>query len=398
LGPVRKVGRTVGEARPARRQTLDRGAAAVRQCRSGYPNRGPPKNKGEALTSPVTVLASGVDSLYVSFKGEVGAGRLDDLELLKVRAQETGQTQVIHWAHERKTLVQPSGWGSYRYWLRCGDFDVFVGRGRSLPAVYARIASEFIHEVGPVSALADLRSFVGTVLPGHTDETVCSRVDIYADFQGWVPRSEDYDHFITRSRRNTCHSVVHYDGRRFTGFTFGRDAMVARLYDKGLEIVHSGKDWMREVWGGRLDPTAPVWRLEFQLRRDVLAECSLTTPEDVVGQRQGLWAYAMEWLSLREPTPGATRTRWPVAPAWSQLRRSEAGVAYSPLVRKRIREHDEAVLIRGLTGYASSLAAVTGVSDLDLAMLVSRRRVGEYMDATGRNFRDLVVAKRQRRL
>lgn len=155
---------------------------------------------------------------------------------------------------------------------------------------------------------------------------------------------------------------------------------------------------MREVWGKRLDPSAPVWRLEFQLRREVLAECSLTTPEDAVALRQNLWAYAMRWLSLRDPTPGATRTRWPVADVWSHLTRWQDGVRNSPLVRKRIREHDESVLVRGLTGYASSLAAVSGVSDLDLAMLVSRRRVAQYMNVTGRDFRDLVLAKRERRL
>ena len=87
-----------------------------------------------------------------------------------------------------------------------------------------------------------------------------------------------------------------------------------------------------------------------------------------------------------------------MATVWSDLKRSQPGVTYRPLVRKRIREHDESVLVRGLTGYASSLAAVTGVSDLDLAMLVSRRRVGEYMDATGRDFRELVLAKRDRKL
>jgi hypothetical protein len=340
------------------------------------------------------VLAAGVDSLYVSFKGEVDAARLDAIELLKVRAQETGQPHVLS-ADDRKAVVQPSGWGSYRYWLRCGDFDVFLGRGQSLPAAYTRVASEFIHEVGPIRALAELKSFVMALLD-QVDDTICSRVDIYIDFQGWVPRSDDYDRFITRSRRNTSHIAVHHDGRRFTGFTFGRDAMVARLYDKGLEITHSGKGWMREVWADKLDPSAPVWRLEFQLRRQVLAECSLIEPQDVVAQRQSLWAYAMQWLSLREPIVGATRTRWPVAGVWVDLTRSEPDVAYSPLVRKRIREHDESVLVRGLTGYASSLAAVTGVSDLDLAMLVSRRRVGEYMDATGRDFRELVQAKRER--
>jgi len=322
---------------------------------------------------------------------------LDLIELQKVRAQETGQPQLVSVA-DRKALVQPSGWGRYRYWLRCGDFDVFVARTQSLPAVYARIASAFIHEVGPASALANLRTFIGTVLVGQTQEAVCSRADVYTDFQGWVPRSEDYDRFITRSRRNICHIAVHHDGRRFTGFTFGRGAMVARLYDKGLEIVHTAKDWMREVWGERIDPSASVWRLEFQFRREILAECSLTTPEDVIAQRQNLWAYAMRWLSLREPTHGAARTRWPVAHIWSYLMRSEVGVKYSPLVRRRIREHDESVLVRGLTGYASSLAAITGVSDLDLAMLVSRRRVGEYMDATGRDFRELVAAKRERSL
>lgn len=325
------------------------------------------------------------------------AARLDGIELLKVRAQETGQAQLDLMADDRKALVQPSGWGSYRYWLRCGDFDVFVGRGRNLPPVYVRVASEFLHEVGPLDALADLKSFVRTLLLSEAHQAVCSRVDAYGDFQGWVPRSDDYDRFITRSRRNTSHIAVHHDGRRFTGFTFGRDAMVARLYDKSLEIAHSGKGWMREVWGDRLDPFAPVWRLEFQLRRQVLAECSLTMPEDVVAQRQSLWAYAMRWLSLREPTPGAPRTRWPVADAWAQLARAQGGVTPSPLVRKRIREHDEAVLVRGLTGYASSLAAATGVS-VDVAMLVFRRRVGDYMDATGRDFRELVQAKRARKL
>jgi hypothetical protein len=378
------------------RQPARASDAVVRLKRSGSPNRGPPKNRDEALTSAITVLAAGIDSLYVSFKGEVDAARLDGIEFLKVKAQEAGQAQNFA-TDERKALIQASGWGSYRYWLRCGDFDVFLGRGQSLPAAYARIGSEFIHEVGPVRALADLKSFLGALLD-QVDDTICSRVDIYADFQGWVPVSEDYHRFVTRSRRNTSHIAVHHDGRRFTGFTFGRDAMVARLYDKSLEIAHSGKRWMHEVWGAGLDVSAPVWRLEFQLRREILAECSLTSPEDVLALRPSLWTYAMQWLSLREPTPGATRTRWPVATVWSDLKRSQPGVTYRPLVRKRIREHDESVLVRGLTGYASSLAAVTGVSDLDLAMLVSRRRVGEYMDATGRDFRELVLAKRDRKL
>lgn len=141
-----------------------------------------------------------------------------------------------------------------------------------------------------------------------------------------------------------------------------------------------------------------MWRVELQLRREVLSDCNLSEPEEVLRRRQDLWSYATRWLSLRSPRPGVRRTRWPVAGAWLHLSRLELGAPQSPLVRHRIKEHDQSVLVRGLTGYASSLGAVTGVSDLDVAMLVSRRRVGEYMVATGRDFRDLVAAKRERRL
>lgn len=87
-----------------------------------------------------------------------------------------------------------------------------------------------------------------------------------------------------------------------------------------------------------------------------------------------------------------------MASAWVQLSRAGLGAPQSSLVRRRIRKHEESVLVRGLTGYASSLAAVAGVNDLDVAMLVSRRRVGQYIDATGRDFRDLVRAKRERQV
>jgi hypothetical protein len=372
--------------------------SAIRCRRSGSPNRGPPKANGDSVTTALTVLSSGVDSLYVSFRGEVEVSRLDELEILKARAQETGYPQVVSLGSERVALVQATGWGRYRYWLRCGDFDVFVGQGRSLPAVYARIASSFIHEIGPNGALAELKSCVRLALLSEVAEALSSRVDLYADFQGWVPRPHDYERFVTRSRRNTSHVAIHHDGRHFTGFTFGRDAMMARLYDKSAEIAHSGKDWMRTIWGDRFDPLRPVWRLEFQLRREVLAQCSLQDPDGAVEKRQDLWTYATQWLSLRSPKRGERRTRWPVAIAWVQLSRASLGAPQNSLVRQRIRKHEESVLVRGLAGYASSLAAVTGVNDLDVTMSVSRRRVAEYMNATGQDFRELVRAKRERQV
>lgn len=121
------------------------------------------------------------------------------------------------------------------------------------------------------------------------------------------------------SRRNTSHIAIHHDGCRFTGFTFGRDSIVARLYDKTAEICPLGQRRMRAVWGDRLDPSIPVWRLEFQLRREVLAECMLSAPEEILERRQDLWSYAMQWLSLRSVRRGQRRARWPVAGVRVQL-------------------------------------------------------------------------------
>ncbi|HEX2681686.1 MAG TPA: hypothetical protein VHQ03_10375, partial [Candidatus Dormibacteraeota bacterium] len=222
--------------------------------------------------------------------------------------------------------------------------------------------------------------------------------DIYVDFQGWVPKPDDYQRFVARSRKNTWHTAVHHDGRLFTGFTFGRDSMVARLYDKSLEISQSGKVWMRDVWTNARNGTLPVWRLEFQLRRQVLKECGVDTPEGAIEQRSELWSYATEWLSLRAPRRAGRRVRWPVDDVWLRLAASELELPAQPLVRQRIRKRDESVLVRGLAGYASSLAAMHGVKDLDVAMAVSRHRVAEHMRATGRDFEELVDTKRKQDL
>ncbi len=345
------------------------------------------------LTTSIKVLSSGIDSLYISLRGEVRRDVAESLERLKTMARDSGQGQRLELHGAVKAVVLPSGWGRYRYWVRCDGFDIFLAIGASVPTAYAQLKSALIHEVGPRNALAEVELFINGGIFAEPGEVRCSRVDIYSDFQGWVPRSVDYERFTVRSRRNTWHVAVHHNGRSFTGFTFGRDAMVARLYDKSLEMNHSGKDWMREVWSDRRDGSQPVWRLEFQLRRQLLRECGLNSADDVIEDRDRLWRDVTQWLSLRQPQPVARRVRWPVADVWNQLAQARMESRAAPLIRQRIKKQDQLVLVRGLAGYASSLAAVNGVSDLDVAMAVSRRRLGEYLDESRRDFRDLVRAK-----
>ena len=105
----------------------------------------------------LTVVSSGVDAFYLSFRGVVDPNLLEALDELKAQAQETGEPIPIFLPDGRATRVQASGWGHYRYWLHTRDFDVFVAKGEKLPAAYVRIRSEYLHAVGPEAAAARLK-------------------------------------------------------------------------------------------------------------------------------------------------------------------------------------------------------------------------------------------------
>ena len=237
-----------------------RGLAPMRVCdwsgRTEYHR--PVQLQLQVRQLPLTLCSAGVDSLYVSFAGTVDVRLLGHLEELRLQAQADGAPVLLP-AGERRMIVHANGSGHYRYWLHCSDFQVLVAQGRMLPPVYLKLSSAYLHQLGPIAALRDAETFVRATLTGQLAPPQASRVDLYADFQGWIPNEQDFRRVVTRARRSAQHfdSVrAYFDGPRFTGYQFGRDQLVARLYDKGREAAESGNEaWMREVWGPRLDPT-----------------------------------------------------------------------------------------------------------------------------------------------
>lgn len=351
------------------------------------------------LTEELRVLATGVDSLYLSFRAQLAPELLDRLEELRTEAQEGGDPAPITFENGRAGAVEPHGSGRYRFWIRCGDFDVLISRSDKLPPVYAKLSSLCLHELGGENALATVEAFVLACLTVSSVPAECSRIDLYCDFQGWVPNPEDFADFVSRARRTTTHMRAldgHFSGRAFTGFQFGRDQVVARLYDKTREAAESGKSaWLPQVWGDRLDPAAPVWRLEFQFRREAIASFNLHGAREVLACRQDLWREGVRWLSLRVPTANQQRTRWPVDPRWRAL--SEVSIGSSPtgVLRHRIRLRDEARVVAGAVGYLSSLGAVLDVCSLDAALDELGRRGSEYLARRGRSFGQDVNRKRR---
>jgi len=349
--------------------------------------------------SDLRVLASGIDSLFVSVRGELIDGLpvfLGDLRGLT----PDGDIPLSLGCGEPDLLLRTHGWRGYPWWFSSPRWELFVGGPDPMPPVYLQLHAEHIHTVGIEQAVQDVEAMLVADLFPRGCRTIASRADVFVDEQGWIPEPTDFAHFRCRALRRRMFEVTrqeHGYGSRLSGFTFGKDDLVARIYDKTLESAVTGKTWPELLWTGRA-PDRPVWRVEFQYRRPVLAALGLTGMGDVLRHRQGLWDYGTRWLSLREKRPDSNQGRRPLAAAWAQLAGACLGGSAVPLIRDRVREAEVRQLTQGLVGYATSMEAARAGHGVGGALVATVPSVQSYLAQRGASFAELVAAKRQRRL
>jgi hypothetical protein len=187
-------------------------------------------------------------------------------------------------------------------------------------------------------------------------------------------------------------------GRRFTGFVFGRGGgMMARLYDKDAQMEEKGLTWMRAYWRGRVEGE-PVWRLEFELKREFLRRLEAQDAEAVLELVPALWQRCTgEWLTLRIPSAHTVTARWPVDPAWVEARGLLGEVqAGRELVWREAEAASELRMLRGWLGSLTSLAAIHGIYDLDRAAVAMAGRAKRFLAGLDREFAAEVERKRAR--
>jgi hypothetical protein len=416
-----------------------RAAPAAERCGGVEPpddsrRRDPGERATEEQSAPgecgLVILSAGVDSLYASAVGAPASCHLATAQERKAAA--AAEEQPVVWEPEgagRAFLVRPHGWRGFPIWLTSPAMDVCMGGGKALPALYLWLQAAFLHQVGVEVAVEDaerVRAALvserepqpdpdgdwprpeewpgergqAAVAPALGGELTASRIDLYADTQGWQPVREDFPRFVCRAQRKwefEADRQMHTRGRRLSGFTFGRGAVLARIYDKTLELAVRGETWPEVIWRGA-DPERPVWRVEVQFRRQALKAFGLRTVADVLAVRQELWDYGMRWLSLREPNGDTNRSRWPEAPVWRVLREAAMGSPRSELVRERREAASRLRLLRGFVGYATSLAACGDDDDLEEALREVVPEVQAYLARRGTTFDDVVTVKREQRV
>ncbi|MBW2636363.1 MAG: hypothetical protein JRC86_02345, partial [Deltaproteobacteria bacterium] len=296
----------------------------------------PPSNVHEILnTQDIQVLASGVDSLYLSMQVEwEHADIFDYFASLKNKAREynTDYQGILNSGHELfewPFVMKPSGTNGYEWLIKGHEFTLKVGNWMELrdrPSIMLEISSETLWRLGVADAVSRIKSII-TNAGADIIEVKLSRVDLCVDVL--IPKElwsiQLIDYAVTRA----TDTDPHYKHRKLTGISIGKGKISARLYNKPLEISQKSKKyWMYDIWGVGIDEVTDdkmIIRVEFQLRREFLKQVELNTVEDLISFESNAWARCTQkWLRFQDGI-GKHVSRRKTVPWWKIIQEGYRG-------------------------------------------------------------------------
>ncbi len=272
----------------------------------------------------VTILRNGIDSLYLSYQGELFADmetKLQDYKQLAQSRLPMEKAKAAWVIGEHCFEVYDKGSGYYPYILEDNAYRIQFSsvKAKQLPLAYLKIDSTWLTKNGIDYCKTELEHMIGTFGFIEDVENI-SRCDLFVDFIVDISLEQiELAQWITRAKR---HGTFYID-KVFTGYTFGLGGDIsARLYDKTEEIKKSGKTYLYDLWRAKgWKEGQRVYRLEFQLMNRVLKEHDSRTIDTLLYRVGGLWRYCcLNWLKLTIPNPADdTQSRWPLHPLWAEL-------------------------------------------------------------------------------
>ncbi len=335
--------------------------------RAGRPRRPP-----NGLSTPINANASGpglslllhgIDSLYCAYYLGLAGGGEFDFAVLREKQAEVQQLKVREGAAITlggvPFLLKPFGTSSgYPFKLTGEDFHIQCGEFNN-PSFYVQFLSQALWRE---SAHLLHEKFLGWVqrvgLVVHRPERI-SRVDFSFDYN--LPLLDfGEDDFVSRCQKD---EKVR-ESRKVQTFTFGKGGPVRLVvYDKVAEIEQeSNKVWFFVLWGQDQD----VWRIEWQVRKDLLRQFSISTFADLQKIQGDLLRYlAEEHTTLRVPNGDDNRSGWPLHPLWMDMQGRIRELAHLGVCRydgKAAALEERMVhCTRSIYGYLKRVAAIAAV-------------------------------------
>lgn len=337
----------------------------------------------------ITLLNSGVDSLYWTARGDVSEtmSAVADYQA----AGRSDHTSIPWRDFDGYSLsVEPGGGHGYPVILKCHEFTIYLGSQRTRPTFLVQLRAPFIRTVDLRPAFEASMSVVSQLSAIPLHEVGVSRIDPFMDIGGWSLGVAEADGIVTRVPEVTSHFIPR--SGRLHSVLIGKKPLAARIYDKRYQMKRKGG--VGDLgWG---DYDGPGTRIEFEFWTEKLKEFGVRAIDDVIGCLGDLWRHGTSrFMELRVPGGGPVES-WPISPPWDFVQRvGEWKFAHSGLVPFRMVKGDRTTLLRALYGYLSSFAAVEGLSGERAAL----RRLGECLPevAHGRLF-DNEIARKLARL
>jgi len=330
----------------------------------------PPSNVHDILnTQDIQVLASGVDSLYLSMQVEwEHVDIFDYFTSLKNKAREynadyQGILNSGHELFEWPFNIKPHGTNGYEWLLKENDYTLKIGNWTELrdrPSIMAEISSETLWHLGVEEAVSRIKGIL-TNTGANIIEVKLSRVDPCVDIL--MPKDLWSIKLIEYAVTRAIDIVPYYKHRKLTGIRIGMGIILARLYDKPLEIAQQSKKyWQYDKWGIRIDEIPEgymIIRIEFQLRREFLKQVGLNTVEDLLSLHSRAWAQCTQiWLRFEDGI-GKHVTRRRTLPFWKIIQAGYEGAQDAcPLVREKAYVQNKRQTMAQINGHMSSLMAM----------------------------------------
>ena len=278
-----------------------------------------------------------------------------------------------------------SGQKPWRWLLKGDDFLLRLSPSQGVPTASVKLLSIGLASYGHEGLYALASDVAGLV--GNLHESGVSRLDVFADLQGFVPTAQIMAGIVCPASYH-CH---HFGGSLVQTFQYGKGALVVRVYNKTAELASSHKSWLRDIWQTceGYDPEVDVWRVEAQFRREGLRSFGCETVADAFACLADLYASGLAWCDLRVPH-GANQARWPRSLVWEELcTQSFGGVALPRLKQIASVAAMDRVVPQAL-GLLISGCAHLNITDPDEAHSLLAARSREYLAVRGQSFAERV--------
>lgn len=384
-----QAGKSAGIVKPKPTDPDSRTSARAPACESGSegiqgapPSNTAPhnsidlerKNKDKEKENGFRLLRVAVDSLYLSFPGELAPPIQAALAKLKSYAQSPDieeQCKAQYPLGDHIFEVKDKGAQRFPYVLEDNAYRIQLARsGKKLPMAYVKVSAEYLAHKGPLAVQQELSKLL-LELGSLTGNNLVSRIDLAVDFCSPVVM-DSWHRSAWVGHATEIHSYS--KDQVFTGWTIGMGGRIGcRLYNKIQETVHSGKTWALNLWLPMgWNPGEDVWRLEFEFKREFLKERGLSSLDSVLDNLNGLWSYATtEWLRLTVPNESdSTRARWPTHELWQSLASVDWETSEGVLLDKctLARNPTELRLITVVLGALTSYMALHNIDDRNEAI------------------------------